>query len=142
MTDSSKTDSGARREIRIVSDRKIEVVARNELGLVVALITSEGVVDALTASCEIAHGDAAYVTGPDSWVRVPVRAISDTGGAYLYANWDGSQRNNLNDLAAVRVRTALTPPPVEEKVTLRERATALWERLLQRSGLSIDNGWA
>ena len=125
-----------------MSDLKIEIVARNEMGLVVALITSDGVVDAHIASGEIARGDATYVTGPDSWVRVPVRAISSTGGAYLYANWDGSQRNNLNDLAAVKIRTALTPPPVDEKPSLRERATALWDRLFQRSGMSFDTGWA
>ncbi len=124
-----------------MADLKIEIVARNEMGLIVALITADGVVDAQIASGQIARGDATYVTGPDSWVRVPVRSISATGGAYLYANWDGSQRNNLNDLAAVKVQTALTPPPVDEKPSLRERTTALWERLFQRR-MSLDNGWA
>ena len=114
-------------------DLRIEVVARNELGAIVALVTPHGVVDARHASSQIARGEASYVTGPDSYVRVPVRAISATGGAYLYANWDGTQRNNLHDLAAVRVRT----PPVDEigdALTTtwsarRERVAALWGRL-------------
>ena len=121
-----------------MSDLKIELVARNELGAIVALITPHGVVDAQTASAQIARGDATYVTGPDSFVRVPVRSISALGGAYLYANWDGSQRNNLHDVAAVRVRTLTTVECVddvffeEERPTLRERAAAGWERLVQR----------
>lgn len=115
-------------------DLRIEVVARNELGAIVALVTPHGVVDAQSASTQIARGEACYVTGPDSYVSVPVRSISAaTGGAYLYANWDGTQRNNLHDLAAVRVRT----PPVEgvgdahatSWRSRRARMVALWERL-------------
>ncbi|NEN05738.1 hypothetical protein G3T36_07615 [Diaminobutyricibacter tongyongensis] len=92
-------------------DLKIELVARNELGSIVALITPHGVVDASVASTQIMRGEVTYVTGPDSFVRVPVRSISALGGPYLYANWDGSQRNNLQDLAAVRVRTIPAAPP-------------------------------
>ena len=73
--------------MRFQSDLKIELVARNELGAIVASITPDGVVDAQIASAQIARGDATYVTGPDSFVRVPVRSISALGGAYLYANW-------------------------------------------------------
>lgn len=115
-------------------DLRIEVVARNELGAIVALVTPHGVVDAQHASSQIARGEATYVTGPDSYSRVPVRAISALGGAYLYANWDGTQRNNLHDLAAVRVRT----PPAEAVgdalattwSARRSRVAALWGRLL------------
>ena len=110
-------------------DLKIELIARNELGSIVALITQHGVVDAATASCQIAHGEATYVTGPDSYVRVPVRSISALGGSYLYANWDGSQRNNLQDLAAVRVRTLPAAPPVLVKPSPLERIAGLWQRL-------------
>ncbi len=122
-------------------DLKIEVVARNELGLIVALITPDGIVDAHSASADIARGHATYVTGPDSFTRVPVRAITAIGGAYLYANWDGSQRNNLNDLAAVRVSTISRPPSgsnpgrsgsLEERLSLKERSAALWGRFVQR----------
>ena len=113
-------------------DLKIELVARNELGSIVALITPHGVVDATIASTQIARGEVAYVTGPDSYVRVPVRAISALGGAYLYANWDGSQRNNLNDLAAVRVRTLAPTPPEAEKQSPLERVAALWQAVVRR----------
>jgi hypothetical protein len=117
-------------------DLKIELVARNELGNIVALITPHGVVDAQSASLQIARGDASYVTGPDSFVRVPVRSIAALGGPYLYANWDGSQRNNLHDIAAVRVRTLTTVPCADavfavERPTLRERAAAGWDRMLE-----------
>jgi hypothetical protein len=118
-------------------DLRIEVVARNELGAIVALVTPHGVVDAQHASSQIARGEATYVTGPDSYSRVPVRAISALGGAYLYANWDGTRRNNLHDLAAVRVRT----PPAEAIgdalatvwSTRRGRVVALWGRLFPPS---------
>lgn len=117
-------------------DLRIEVVARNELGAIVALVTPHGVVDAQFASSQIARGEASYVTGPDSYVRVPVRSISATGGAYLYANWDGTQRNNLHDLAVVRVRTmtdetarhAIAAAP-RDRSPRRERVAALLARL-------------
>lgn len=114
-------------------DLRIEVVARNELGAIVALVTPHGVVDAQAASAQIARGEACYVTGPDSYVRVPVRSISATGGAYLYANWDGTQRNNLHDLAAVRVRTATDEAAVgvlaASRSSRRERVAALFARV-------------
>lgn len=114
-----------------MSDLKIEIVARDELGSIVALITPHGVVDAHTASAEIALGDARYVTGPDSFVRVPVKSISAMGGAYLYANWDGSQRNNLIDLAQVRVpRLSVAAVHVESSPS-RERSASRWSRLAQ-----------
>lgn len=119
-------------------DLRIEVVARNELGAIVALITPHGVVDAQSASTQIARGEACYVTGPDSYVRIPVRAISATGGPYLYANWDGTQRNNLHDLAAVRVRTPLTHTAGDLIATpwsmRRGRVVALWGRLFAGRG--------
>jgi hypothetical protein len=115
-----------------MSDLRIEIVARDELGSIVALITPHGVVDARTASAEIARGDTRYVTGPDSYVRVPVHAISATGGAYLYANWDGSQRNNLHDLAPqVRVLRLRTPAVDPESLGFRERGAISWARLVQ-----------
>lgn len=116
-----------------MSDLKIELVARDELGAIVALITPHGVVDAQFASAQISRGEACYVTGPDSYVRVPVRAISATGGAYLYANWDGTRRNNLHDLAAVRVRRlsseVATDTRVVEPRTPTRRVAALLTRL-------------
>ncbi|MFF1632677.1 hypothetical protein [Leifsonia sp. NPDC058248] len=93
--------------------------------------------DAQTASAEIARGEVTYVTGPDSYVRVPVRAISTTGGAYLYANWDGSRRNNLHDLSPlIRVLTPVTTAAIaavdaSATPTLRERGAARWAQLVR-----------
>jgi len=115
-------------------DLRIEVVARNELGLIVALITPHGAVDAQIASAQIGRGEVAYVVGPGSFVRVPVRTLSTLGGAYLYANWDGSKRNNLHDLAAVRVRTVA---PVKVRPSAGKRIVAIWDRLIQRTGLVL-----
>jgi hypothetical protein len=115
-----------------MSDLKIEIVARDELGSIVALITPHGVVDAHTAAAEIARGDARYVTGPDSYVRIPVHAISASGGAYLYANWDGSQRNNLHDLAPLaRVSRLSMPATAVPPRSLAERSAAQWAKLTE-----------
>jgi hypothetical protein len=73
----------------------------------VTLITSRGAVDAQTAAAEIASGHTQYVAGPDSYVRARIRAIASITGMYLYANWDGSHRNNLHQLSAPR--TAARP---------------------------------
>ncbi|MFF1879793.1 hypothetical protein [Leifsonia sp. NPDC058230] len=93
-------------------DLKIEIVVRDHLGAIVALITDSGVVDATTASSQISRGEARYVAGPDSWVRTPVKAMPGIGGGYLFANWDGSRRNNLHDLAPGRIPVRL-PLPAE-----------------------------
>lgn len=80
-------------------DLKIEFVVRDRTGAVAAVVTSAGVIDAEFASEQIARGEVRYVAGPDSYVRARVRSIPALGGPYLYANWDGTRRNNLHDLA-------------------------------------------
>ena len=58
-------------------------------------------------------GARRYFAGPDTYVRAPVKAISDAAGSYLYANWDGSRRNQLHELAAAErssVRTMSRTP--------------------------------
>lgn len=80
-------------------DLKIEFVVRDRTGAVAAVVTSTGVIDAEFASSQIARGEANYFAGPDSFVRARVRSIPALGGPYLYANWDGTRRNNLHDLA-------------------------------------------
>jgi hypothetical protein len=80
-------------------DLKIEFVVRDRSGAVAAVVTSSGVIDAQFATEQIARGEALYYAGPDSYVRAPVRAVPSLGGPYLYANWDGTKRNNLHDLA-------------------------------------------
>src|ERR1700712_256332 len=52
-------------------DLKIEFVARDDLGSIVALVTPHGVVDACTVSADIVSGRASYFAGPDSYVRAP-----------------------------------------------------------------------
>ncbi|MGN6427150.1 hypothetical protein [uncultured Leifsonia sp.] len=41
------------------------------------------------------------MTGPDSWVRAHIKTMHGLGGRYLYANWDGTGRNNLHDLSSL-----------------------------------------
>ncbi|MFF1571437.1 hypothetical protein ACFVWR_01720 [Leifsonia sp. NPDC058292] len=120
-------------------DLKIEIVARDELGSIVALVTPHGVVDARTASAEIASGRARYVAGPDSYVRAPIKAIAASGGAYLYANWDGSRRNNLHDLATIDRRPATrsavrTASGRSERAALPRRST-FWSTIFRAFGL-------
>jgi hypothetical protein len=81
------------------SDLTIEFVVRDRTGAVAAVVTPHGVIDAEFASWQIARGEATYFAGPDSYVRARVRSIPALGGPYLYANWDGTRRNNLHDLA-------------------------------------------
>lgn len=87
------------REPAIASELRVELVVRDRLGSITTLITREGAVDARTAVAEIARGTATYVTGPDSWVRSRVKTLTGPGGDFLYANWDGTGRNNLHQLA-------------------------------------------
>ncbi|BDZ52188.1 hypothetical protein GCM10025867_44290 [Frondihabitans sucicola] len=82
-----------------MSELTIEFVVRDRTGAVAAVVTSGGVIDAEFASEQIARGEALYFAGPDSYVRARVRSIPALGGPYLYANWDGTRRNNLHDLA-------------------------------------------
>jgi hypothetical protein len=82
-----------------MNDLTIEFVVRDRTGAVAAVVTSAGVIDAEFASEQIARGEADYFAGPDSYVRTRVRSIPALGGPYLYANWDGTRRNNLHDLA-------------------------------------------
>jgi hypothetical protein len=80
-------------------DLTIEFVVRDHSGAIAALVTPDGVIDAEAASDQIARGEADYFVGPDSYARTRVRSIPALGGPYLYANWDGTRRNNLHDLA-------------------------------------------
>jgi hypothetical protein len=47
----------------------------------------------------IRSGHSGYIVRAGEWRRAPVRSLSVLGGAYLFANWDGSKRNNLHDVA-------------------------------------------
>ncbi len=98
-----------------ITEIRVEMVGRDALGSIVTLITSRGAVDALTAAAEIMNGHAVYTAGPDSWVRARVRAIPSITGLYLFANWDGTHRNNLHQLSPVRRATVARP----KRLTLR-----------------------
>jgi hypothetical protein len=79
-------------------DQLIEFVSRDRGGIT-AVVTSSGVIDVQTAVEDITSGRTRFVAGPTSWDRVPVTVRDVLGSSYLYANWDGSRRNNLHDLA-------------------------------------------
>jgi hypothetical protein len=76
----------------------IEFVSRDGTGIV-AVVTSEGVIDAQTVIDDIRAGRASFSAGPTAWDWSPVTAHDAFGGAYLFANWDGTRRNNLHQLA-------------------------------------------
>ena len=61
------------------------------------------------------------MTGPDTWVRSHIKTMHGLGGRYLFANWDGTGRNNLHDLSSLE---ATRPVPVCAPV---ERG--LWSRV-------------
>jgi hypothetical protein len=121
-------------------DLKIEIVVRDHLGAIVALITDSGVVDAMTASAQIARGEARYVAGPDSWVRTPVKAMPGIGGGYLYANWDGSRRNNLHDLAPGRIPVRVQPTAEAATEPRQPRIVSALRRALRLSPLRANIG--
>lgn len=81
-----------------MSEHLIEYVARDRTGIT-AVVTPTSVIDVNTVIEHIHAGHTGYYVAGDSWKRTPVRSLSVLGGAYLFANWDGSKRNMLHDLA-------------------------------------------
>ncbi|PYY64075.1 MULTISPECIES: hypothetical protein [unclassified Curtobacterium] len=81
-----------------MTEHLIEYVARDRTGIT-AVVTPTGVIDVDTVIQHIRAGHAGYYVAADSWKRTPVRSMSFIGGTYLFANWDGSKRNMLHDLA-------------------------------------------
>lgn len=111
-----------------ITEFRIELVARDELGSIATVFTAHGAVDAQKAAAEIADGTATYVTGPDPYVRAVVSAISSPVGPYLYVNWDGTRRNNLHELSAgklVRLATPALPPRARGWMRVRAALTGL-----------------
>ncbi|WP_157480320.1 hypothetical protein [Leifsonia sp. Root227] len=122
-----------------ITEFRIELVARDELGSIVTLFTSHGAVDARRAAAEIADGTATYVTGPDSYVRAVVSAISSPVGPYLYVNWDGTRRNNLHELSAgklVRLSAPARAPRASRWMRVRAALTGLASPSAWRERLS------
>lgn len=81
-----------------MSEHLIEYVARDRTGIT-AVVTPTGVIDVDVVIRNIRAGHAGYYVAADQWSRTPVRSMSFIGGSYLFANWDGSKRNMLHDLA-------------------------------------------
>jgi hypothetical protein len=100
-----------------VTEHIIEYVARDRTGIT-TVVTATGVVDVDTVIRDIRFGHSGYFVAPGEWRRTPVRSLSVLGSAYLFANWDGSKRNNLHDLAfQAPARTALPArPPVLARI--------------------------
>lgn len=96
-------------------EHRIEFVSRDKTGIT-AVVTQNGVIDVCVAVADIRSGRAHFVTGPTAWDRAHVTIRHAFGGPYLYANWDGTRRNNLHDLG--------TPPawPAGQHQTLLVRA--------------------
>jgi hypothetical protein len=70
------------------------------LALSTGSITSTAVVDAQTVIDAIESGRGSFEAGSSSWDRAEVAVRHAFGVAYLFANWDGTRRNNLHELAA------------------------------------------
>jgi hypothetical protein len=97
--------------MRIV-EQHVEFVSRDHYSIT-AIVTPTGVIDAQTAIEHIRSGRVRFVAGPTSWDRTEVTAREAYNGAYLYANWDGTGRNNLHELAGEQPgfrRPGHTPP--------------------------------
>jgi hypothetical protein len=117
-----------------VAEHRIEYVARDRTGIT-TVITETGVVDVDTVIHNIRAGHSGYYVRHGEWRRARVRSLSVLGGAYLFANWDGSKRNNLHDLAFKAPTRAIdvVVPQVERRGVL----AALFQALFGRSGRSV-----
>ncbi len=101
-----------------MTEHLIEYVARDRTGIT-AVVTTTGVVDVDTVIDHIHAGHTGYYVAGDSWKRTPVRSMSFIGGSYLFANWDGSKRNMLHDLAfrmPTRAVQVVRPPVRQGRV--------------------------
>lgn len=104
----------------------IEFVTRDHSGIT-TLVTTTGVIDVDAAIDEINAGST-FFAGPSSFDRARVRIMTALGVAYLSANWDGSKRNNLHDLAQQMTRpvpTIVRPHPVSRTVGALRTAVAV-----------------
>lgn len=96
-----------------MTEHLIEYVARDRTGIT-TVVTTTSVIDVDTVIEHIHAGHAGYYVAGDSWKRTPVRSMTFLGGAYLFANWDGSKRNMLHDLAFRAPARVVEPEPVPE----------------------------
>jgi hypothetical protein len=118
----------------------IEFVSRDRTGIV-SVVTPSGVFDAETAVEEIRAGRAVFYAGPTPHERSIVRAQDAFGGTYLYANWDGTKRNNLHELAP-RFATPPSRPGVRRPAPRgRDRWGVMLDTLLVGVRRRITPAW-
>lgn len=104
----------------------IEFVSRDGTGIV-KVVTAAGVIDAQTVIDDIRAGRASFSAGPTTWDCTLVTAHDAFGGAYLFANWDGTRRNNLHQLAPRTESPARRTHPEPTKTRFAPlRALARW----------------
>ena len=115
----------------LVTEHLIEYVARDRTGIT-TVVTTTSVIDVDTVIQHIHAGHAGYYVAADSWKRTPVRSLSFLGGAYLFANWDGSKRNMLHDLAFRGPTRSVETKPVPEPRFARLLAALFGRRATHR----------
>lgn len=93
-----------------MTEHIIEFVARDRTGIT-TVVTADGVSDADTVIRAISAGHSGYAVAASGIRPAPVRSLMALGTPYLFANWDGSKRNNLHDLAfTAPIRTVPSVP--------------------------------
>jgi hypothetical protein len=113
-----------------VTEHIIEFVARDRTGIT-TVVTADGVTDADTVIRAITAGHSGYAVAASGSRPAPVRSLMALGTPYLFANWDGSKRNNLHDLAfTAPVRTLPPAPPagVRLRMAIVARLSAVFGR--------------
>ncbi|PZE65941.1 MULTISPECIES: hypothetical protein [unclassified Curtobacterium] len=118
-----------------MTEHIIEFVARDRTGIT-TVVTANGVIDADTVIRNISAGHSGYAVAAAGSRPAPVRSLMALGTPYLFANWDGSKRNNLHDLAfTAPIRTVPTAPPagVRFRMAVVERLAAVLGRVKNRA---------
>jgi hypothetical protein len=105
-------------------NQRIEFVCRDHSGIT-TVITSNGVIDAETAIEHIRSGRARFIAGPTTWDHAEVSARDAFGGSYLFANWDGTRKNNLHELAS-----PMPAPPADTSAVRQVRGSISASRLI------------
>lgn len=113
-----------------MTEHLIEYVARDRTGIT-AVVTTTSVIDVDVVIQHISSGHTGYYVAADSWKRTPVRSMSFIGGTYLFANWDGSKRNMLHDLAFRSPTRAVQTAEVPESRFARFLSAVFGRRLPQ-----------
>jgi hypothetical protein len=101
----------------------IEFVTRTPAGFA-AVVTHTSVIDVQDVISDIRSNRATYSAGPSSWNRSPVKAVPFLDSAFLFANWDGTRRNNLHDVAVAPGGATGLAPGRDDAAPLLRRVRA------------------